>query len=233
MTSTSSSTAILVFLREAASDAHLKKWFAGAGYRKNLQGTALVNRKAISLARRTGLPTIVIQGREQRGTSFGERFAHAIQDVFAKGYKQVIAIGNDCLGMTEMHLLGAADALEKGKPVLGPDESGGVYLVGISHQQFDPVTWAKLPWQSSSLFHQLRIHLASSNYSAVLLEKQIDANSQDQFLDSLALIQAPILLAIIFRILFGENAYYFTFGSSGPSQIVLIHPSLRAPPTAG
>jgi len=47
----------------------------------------------------SGLPTIEVNGAQQRGRNFGARLANAVADAFAAGYEHVIAVGNDAEAM--------------------------------------------------------------------------------------------------------------------------------------
>jgi glycosyltransferase A (GT-A) superfamily protein (DUF2064 family) len=68
----------------------------------------------------SGLPTIEVNGAQQRGRNFGARLANAVADAFAAGYEHVIAVGNDCPALHEVDWAAVTEQLEAGRPVLGP-----------------------------------------------------------------------------------------------------------------
>lgn len=78
------------------------------------------------------------QSYVQQGASFGERF----QNAFEKSYElypkaAVIIVGSDCPLLTEKILIEAIAQLAEEKPVIGPSQEGGFYLLGIPPRQRD------------------------------------------------------------------------------------------------
>lgn len=142
-------TAILVFANSAQTELANKAIPKGEGLFAGL------TRESLQKAQKTGLPYFHFTEKEQQGTCFGERFTNAIQAVFAKGFDNVITIGNDTPQLKTAHLLQAHHALQEGKTVLGPALDGGFYLMGIHKSNFDLETFNRLPWQRFSLFHRI------------------------------------------------------------------------------
>jgi len=232
MPSPASHTAILVFLREAARDARLKRWFSPFCHRKNLKGTAFLNRKAIALARQSGLSTFVIQGRDQKGDSFGERISYAIEEVFAQGFERVLVIGNDCLGLTSADIQRAASELARGKSVLGPDQKGGVYLIGLQRAQFDAQRWMLLPWQKPDLLLELHLEMGASGQPVVLLERKRDAGGRKQIEKCLADIADTDYGRVLHQLLFGDSPKPFSCHQPFIQSGLRVDNALRAPPTS-
>jgi glycosyltransferase A (GT-A) superfamily protein (DUF2064 family) len=96
-----------------------------------------------------------ISEKQQRGTSFGERFTNAIKSVFDQGFEKVITVGNDTPHLQSGHIQAAAEALIEGRTVLGPSLDGGFYLMGIHQANFDADDFIHLPWQNRSLLRTL------------------------------------------------------------------------------
>lgn len=115
---------------------------------QNLQVASLLIRRTQKLARRTGLPFFRIDSSQQRGATFGERLSHALSEVFARGYRHVVCIGNDCPALSHRQLLHTARQVAAGKLAIGADHNGGLYLIGLSDRQFFASELAGLPWQS-------------------------------------------------------------------------------------
>ncbi|NBB85822.1 MAG: DUF2064 domain-containing protein [Bacteroidetes bacterium] len=139
----------------------------------------------------SGLPVIEISGAAQRGATFGSRLANAVADAFAAGYRQVIAVGNDCPGLQAVDWSEVVADLEAGRPVLGPTADGmGAYLIGLSRSQFDREAFAALPWQTAQLWTALEAHLHAQAVAApVLLAARHDVNDHR---DLQALLQRPV-----------------------------------------
>ena len=68
----------------------------------------------------------------QPNTPLGERLARFFQDAFARGHRQVIALGADSPTLPIEHLSQAFRELERVDCVVGPATDGGYYLLGLS-----------------------------------------------------------------------------------------------------
>lgn len=152
----SNKTAILVFANSAKRELLHKPIPKGEVLFEGLTQDTLQKVQA------TGLPFFHISDKEQKGTSFGERFTNAIQEVFQNGFENVITIGNDTPQLKTAHVLKAHAALQAGKIVLGPSLDGGFYLMGIHKSNFDQETFKRLPWQRFSLFNKISTLLTVS-----------------------------------------------------------------------
>lgn len=148
-----SKTAILIFANSADVESSRKV----LGCNKDLQHSLFnkLNDRTFRTVQKTGLPYLIYSEKEQVGNNFGERFNHAVRDVFAKGFERVITIGNDSPELTAAQLLKANQALENGKFVLGPSCDGGFYLMGIDRESFLKTDFLKFSWQQKSLFSEL------------------------------------------------------------------------------
>lgn len=138
-------TAILIFAQSARAEASQKKLGKSVALFKEL------NRQVLATSRKTGLPYFLFSEKEQEGSNFGDRFANAIAAVYAKGYDNVISIGNDTPHLTVAHILSAQKELERSPLVLGPSTDGGFYLMGLRNSHFQPAQFKKLPWQSAQI----------------------------------------------------------------------------------
>jgi glycosyltransferase A (GT-A) superfamily protein (DUF2064 family) len=151
-----SRTAVLIFAASGRKDA-LAKGMAGNGF---LFDT--LTQRTIQAVKDVGLPHILITDKEQRGSNFGERLTNAMMDVYAQGYQNVIAIGNDTPQLTSRHISSAAFNLDQGLTTVGPSTDGGFYLLGLTDSAFAKAEFPKystsfsaLSWQSALLFDQL------------------------------------------------------------------------------
>ncbi len=167
-------TAILFFSRTPKLEARCK-WHSFAENEKVAQ--AFIQLTYNSLAK-SNLPVYHVGEKQQRGASFGSRFANAFQQIFDKGYEAVIAVGNDTPGLSEVNWHHVICALSSGKAVLGPDRRGGAYLIGLTKSQFEYSTFESIPWQTRDVFRSL-YHLVGN---CTLLSKQDDLNSARELL---------------------------------------------------
>ncbi|WP_422082711.1 TIGR04282 family arsenosugar biosynthesis glycosyltransferase [Ulvibacterium sp.] len=139
-------TAILLFANSGKEELKHKPVENGAGLFDEL------TKYTLGEVEKTGLPFFHLTEKHQKGDSFGERFAHAIQAIFDKGYDSIITLGNDTPHLHFSHIQEAHAQLKSKKLVLGPSVDGGFYLMGIHRSQFHAVSFANLPWQTSKLF---------------------------------------------------------------------------------
>ncbi|MEX0314124.1 MAG: DUF2064 domain-containing protein [Allomuricauda sp.] len=142
-------TAVLIFANSAEVDARNKTSIPKTELFQEFTGHTL------KVVGQSGLPFFHISEKEQHGNTFGERFAHAIQSIYDRGYENVITIGNDSPELRAHHLTEANEQLKHGKTVLGPTLDGGFYLMGLHQSNFDAQLFQKLPWQRVGLFHKI------------------------------------------------------------------------------
>lgn len=151
------STAILIFAHSALEEVKNKH------FKKGLELFSTLNATVIKTVKKTGLPYFIITQKEQTGNTFGERFTHAIDSVFKKGYSNIITIGNDCPELKTQQLQQAALHLQESKTSIGPTLDGGFYLLAFNKKQFDKKAFSQLPWQKASLRKELLKVLKSKN----------------------------------------------------------------------
>lgn len=185
-------TAILIFANSAKKDAKLKSFKSEALFN-------VLTAKTIKIADRTGLTYFHITEAEQFGVSFGSRFTNAIQNIFKKGFDQVITIGNDSPHLKASHITKAANLLVKNDIVLGPSKDGGFYLMGIKKSHFDTKIFQKLPWQTSELNQSISQLAVLQNIKLSYLEilQDIDTVSDAKhIIDSFKMLSKQIKLLL-------------------------------------
>ncbi|CAM3416149.1 DUF2064 domain-containing protein [Zobellia roscoffensis] len=148
-------TAILIFSLSAQLEAERKSLF-GKRNKKASKGffDILINRTH-KIASATQADVVVIDERLQKGTTFGERYANAFQELFDLGYTKVLSIGNDTPDLTSEILEQAVEQIQNVDMVVGPSTDGGIYLLGMRKEFFDVDGFKALPWLQSTLFHTL------------------------------------------------------------------------------
>lgn len=135
-----------------------------------------MRQRTLQVAQQTGLPFFFIGSHQQHGNSFGERFQEAFNAVFSKGYTHVIAIGTDCPTLNCGDILQAVKKLNQERVVIGPDERGGVYLLGLSKSHFNNLNFNSLNWNTSSLTKSIFQQLNECELSLNQLRKLADIN---------------------------------------------------------
>src|SRR5574341_2188072 len=87
----------------------------------------------------------------QRGRDLGERMKHIFEDLFSKGYRNIVVTGSDLPVYPPQFLQDAFMALESSDRgfTLGPSLDGGYYLIGMNH--YVPDIFQGIPWSSSSV----------------------------------------------------------------------------------
>jgi len=231
-----SKVAILFFSRSAEAEGMRKQFVNDTNRKKNVGVARSLIGHTRKQLRQTNIPVYEINETHQKGTSFGERFANAFAEVFEKGYRYVIAVGNDTPELTAKHLNEAQQLLTGGQAqiVLGPAQDGGTWLMGYHRQAFDHRSFQRLPWKSPRLLHvilkQSRKEIAISQ-----LESFADIDNfkilihfvhQCNFSCSSLLLLAGLILNILFV---GVEASAFP-AFLNPTSPAYSFPSLRAPP---
>jgi len=203
---TTKHTAILLFANSSSEEIKQKKIIKGMDLFKHL------NDKISLEAQKTGLDVMLYSEEIQKGNSFGERFANAIESVFLKGYQHVITIGNDSPDLRAHHLTTAAKNLQKNILTLGPSLDGGTYLITLSKQQFNKEQFIKLPWQTSKLLHSLERFLVSKHTTINKLTplKDIDSFTDIHFFISRFKKTTTLFKSILLSLVFSLRNNFFS-----------------------
>jgi glycosyltransferase A (GT-A) superfamily protein (DUF2064 family) len=127
--------------------------------------------------RKTGLP--IYQPRQQIGSSFGERLANAVEDVFERGHQHLIIVGNDSPGLNLRLLQQANQALHEQAMVVGPARDGGSYLIGLSRQSYQRTSFVQLAWETNQLYADLLAYGSALGQSVDHLPTLSDIDSAE------------------------------------------------------
>ena len=186
-------SAVLIFANTAEKEV-LKKGIPSSELFDEL------NEQVLQTVKRSGLTYFLITENEQIGNSFGERFSNAIQQIFDKGYENVISIGNDTPQLTAAHLRQTNILLQDKKIVLGPSLDGGFYLMGIHRSLFRKAQFLKLPWQTANLVKCVErlIHKSgAASYRLEVLQDIDDARDLNSLLHIFSGISSEIRRIIV------------------------------------
>ena len=154
-------TAIVIFADSAIECSKHRKLLRNEEANLNLFKN--LNRNTLRIARDASVPYFVFDEEVQQGRRYGERIANAIRTVYNQGFEKVVVIRSDCPGITVSLLEMAMVILQEKPMVVGPAQSGGIYLVGISRSIFNERTFGGLHWESNLLRHDL-VNYTSSSY---------------------------------------------------------------------
>ena len=148
--------------------------------------------------------------KQQKGTSFAQRFVNAISEIFAKGYENVITIGNDSPQLNSSHIIASLKQLEKNNFVLGPSADGGFYLMGLHRSLFNRDAFLELPWQNSALSRSLKDLISASSKSVVTLSTLHDIDSTDDLKTLSNFIkELPLLLGKLIRHILSNSGQFW------------------------
>jgi uncharacterized protein len=173
------STAILIFTQEVSKDAARKNLTPT----KNTGVNQLIFNQLNNFIGRTAAASNLSvfysnQLIEDSKSSFGKQLSAAIQAVFKKGFEKVICVGNDCPALSKIQILDAAEKLKLANTVLGPDQRGGVYLLGVSKNTFNAEIFENIAWQSGMMLGSYLKQFANQNIS--LLETLADIHTFEE-----------------------------------------------------
>lgn len=145
-------TAILLFALDPSDEIKRKSLTPTRNKRLNRRIFTRLNAKALGVAKSTQLPVFLSREIPHSGRNFGEKISVCVSYIFGLGYERLILIGNDCPSLSRDLILDANKQLERHAHVVGPDERGGTYLIGLHAKDFNQESFKKLQWESNSFF---------------------------------------------------------------------------------
>lgn len=110
----------------------------------------------------------------QETGDLGKKMEKAFQQVFERGFEQVLIIGTDCYELKSDHLKQALDALLNKDLVLGPAVDGGYYLLGL--QRPCATLFQGITWSTATVLQQTLERANQENLTYSLLEKLRDVD---------------------------------------------------------
>lgn len=225
------STAILIFSRTAKEEAVCKTFDFRIGKNGNTAIARSLIRKTVEISKQSNLPVFTCFSSNQKGESFGERLANAIESIYEKGFENVIALGNDCPRLTCETLLFAKEKLQQNKLVLGPTPKGGVYLIGIQKSIYKRQQFIDLAWEKSDLQNTFKNYCQPIFVSIAWLETHQDINQASDFKCLLNTLPNNFSLKKdLENILASYLNQFFVQNFSFQNKTISRNLSLRAPP---
>ncbi|MDO6516187.1 TIGR04282 family arsenosugar biosynthesis glycosyltransferase [Zobellia uliginosa] len=175
-------TAILIFSLSARREAERKTLFGKRGKKTTESFFDMLIELTKTTASRTGADVVVVDEHQQKGRSFGERYANAFQELFDQGYDKVISIGNDTPDLTSDILGEAIGRMQQNDLLVGPSSDGGVYLLGMHREFFKLEEFKALPWLQSDLLKTMLSGSFSKGAQTHCLEELSDIDTVRQLL---------------------------------------------------
>jgi len=209
--------AILFFSRSAHAEARHKKWTGDPATDLRI-ARYLINHTHARLEA-APFPVFCVDETMQHGDSFGERLANAFELIFKKGFRKIIAVGNDCPDWNIDWHKASAQLIQQ-KSILGPDNRGGVYLIGLSKEEDFKSIFSRIVWGNSLVFQQLSALLENAH----ILRRHADIND-------LRDLQSNWVLNNLFRSLMLKKDH-MSFDLNFISKHIAPNRLLRAPPSA-
>jgi uncharacterized protein len=222
----SNNTAILFFSASNKTEATRKKLTVSRQQTEAV--TTVFIQKNLEILRGLDVPFFWISDKGQRGNSFGERLENAFTDVYNKGFENVIAIGNDCLDLTQNHILQAIQNFKRGPSVFGATTDGGVYLLGFQKEFFKQIDLKNVSWQTNNVFAELTQLVDNQCFTLETLSDIDNANDLIEFLKNTHQVIKNTLIALLKK----QEPKPLISVKNYIRQYLLSIKSLRAPPVA-
>ncbi|WP_169303356.1 DUF2064 domain-containing protein [Pedobacter cryophilus] len=121
-------------------------------------------KKTLKEIRQTQLNYVVTDGKA-KGNDFESRIKSAVEEVFLKGYQNIVIVGDDTPQLSAQNLLFAAKKIADKEVIIGESEDGGAYLIAFNKQQFYQGILENLPWQTNQFYQSLLCNIKSGSLS--------------------------------------------------------------------
>lgn len=174
-------TAVILFANLPEFEARAKSFSNYSSQKATQQISRVLTQHFYQLAKNSSADAFLIDSNLQKGKNFAERITNAFDATYAKGYENVICIGNDCPSLTLNKLENAVNQIEKGKIVLGPTVDGGAYLIGLPEKHFNKKVFSTIKWQSSKTYEALKNIFKTESDAILETEKLVDIDDIKDF----------------------------------------------------
>lgn len=228
---TKAKTALLLFSRSAKEESKCKELGIGITRKSNQALCSLLIKKTISTLEQTEFPVFKSFSTNQKGLSFGERLANALENVFHEGFENVIIVGNDCPSLSVETINKAHQLLLQNDVVLGPTIKNGVYLIGIKKTGYRRSDFLYLNWQKRGLHKSWIKYVQSFDQSLAWLKSSSDINTaQDLFSFLKGLPKVSLFKKLILQLIGLIQSPLQQENNSPISQRSSLQLSFRGPP---
>jgi glycosyltransferase A (GT-A) superfamily protein (DUF2064 family) len=223
-------TAILLFSRSAKAEAVHKNFISYGNKNLNRKVANALIKNSKKVAEASNLPVHIITEHQQLGFTFGEKISNAIEKVFNVGYQNLVIIGSDCPQLSLMNIQKAAVALNRNEFVLGPDNKGGVYLIGISRDQFNKQLFQNQPWKTASLYEALSSYACTNTVNVFTLPALHDVNSSVDLKPAFVFLPAYHKLKLTYLSIIASIDILIEYSLFLLQKPLIVKSKLRGPP---
>ena len=121
-----------------------------------------------------------IKAVSQTGNDLGDKMSNALLRGFKKGYEKIIILGSDIPDINSEIINKAFKSIDN-KPVIGPCEDGGYYLIGFDAYSFDESFFKEIKWSSDSVFDETVKKMKTINLYPSFLQTLDDIDDINDF----------------------------------------------------
>ena len=221
-------TAILIFARSAKVESNCKLLHVNSAVNKRLH-QALYN-KTLQTVQETALPYFIFDEKKQTGSYLGEALSNAYQNIFDKGFENVISVGSDCVNLSGKEILQAQQLLKQNKNVIGPDARHGAYLIGLNKNNFCKQKLSALRWSTGFVLHDLLRYFDGFNAQVQQLGLLSDINNIRDLIILFKKILVTPFIKFIFLLLLKCNNFRLITRTSFHKLFFSFSLVLRGPP---
>jgi len=107
----------------------------------------------------------------------GRRLEDAFVGGFRKGARRIVAIGTDCVEITEEIILEAFEALSEADAAIGPALDGGYYLMGLNRPCHS--VFRGIPWSTDKTLRETLARLRGCGLNVRLLPPLMDIDTPE------------------------------------------------------
>lgn len=221
-------TAVILFASLPEFEARAKSFSAYSSQKATQQISTILTQHFNQLAEQSTADAFLIDSYHQQGNTFADRITNAFTDIYAKGYENVICIGNDCPSLNLNLLENAIEQVETGKVVLGPTKDGGAYLIGIPKNYFYAASFSQIKWQNKKTYLGLKNLYQTSKATVLETETLIDIDKPEDILNAnhrTFIIKLLVQLIINFADKFTKNVFQLKLDADKVDAL-----SLKGPP---
>lgn len=130
----------------------------------------------------------------QRGDHFGRRMRHAFEVVFGEGARKAVIVGSDVPDLTAEIIVEALRLLARYPAVIGPDDGGGYYLLGLK-MIYPDLFAGRLPWGTHELYARTLRTMTGLDLVPAFLPRLIDIDVEGdlwRWLDGAPVARNPL-----------------------------------------
>ena len=156
--------------------------------------------KTLLEIKQTQLHYVVTDGKA-KGNDFESRIKAAVEEVFKKGYQNIVIVGDDTPQLSAQNLLLAAKETNTKKVTIGESEDGGAYLIAFNKKQFEQGILENLPWQTNQFYQSLLSNIKNgslSHQTLPVLQDLDDSLAVKLFINKFASLKFTQLLKQIY-----------------------------------